>query len=127
MPAKRSVSANGPPSKGIRLMKILIPITGLDVAPRFDLAPEVLIATTDADTVIVSTRTMVLPHASADDLCSLILTEHIDVVACNGIEEEYYRFLTWKKIRVIDSIMDTAEHALERACSLDIHDTTCHE
>ncbi|MDD2219632.1 MAG: NifB/NifX family molybdenum-iron cluster-binding protein [Desulfoplanes sp.] len=98
-------------------MKILVPISGLEVAPRFDMAPEVLIATTDENKVIVSTRTMVLPQASADDLCSLILTEHIDIVACNGIEEEYYRFLTWKKITIIDAIMDTAENALALACS----------
>jgi len=98
-------------------MKILVPISGLEVAPRFDMAPEVLIATTDENKVIVSTRTMVLPQASADDLCSLILTENIDIVACNGIEEEYYRFLTWKKIKVVDSIMDTVENALEYVCS----------
>ncbi len=98
-------------------MKILVPIAGLDVAPRFDMAPEVLIATTDDHNNVIATRTMVLPQASADDLCSLILTENIDVVACNGIEEEYYRFLTWKKIRVVDSIMDTVEKALELVCS----------
>ncbi len=98
-------------------MKILVPISGPDVAPRFDMAPEVLIATTDEKNTVIATRTMVLPQASADDLCSLILTESIDVVACNGIEEEYYRFLTWKKIRVVDSIMDTVENALELVCS----------
>ena len=102
-------------------MKILVPITGLEVAPRFDMAPEVLIATTNDNNVIVSTRTMVLPQASADDLCSLILTEDIDIVACNGIEEEYYRFLTWKKITIMDSIMDTAENALTLACSGETH------
>ncbi len=98
-------------------MKILIPISGADVAPRFDLAPEVLIATTDAERRVVATRTMVLHHPSADDLCSLILSEYVDLVVCNGIEEEYYRFLTWKKIRVLDSVMDTAAHALEQACT----------
>ncbi len=98
-------------------MKILVPIAGTDVASRFDMAPEVLIATTDEQDKIIATRTMVLPQASADDLCSLILTESIDVVACNGIEEEYYRFLTWKKIRVVDSIMGSVEHALELVSS----------
>ncbi|GAU09138.1 NifB/NifX family molybdenum-iron cluster-binding protein [Desulfoplanes formicivorans] len=98
-------------------MKILVPVSGGEVAPRFDMAPEVLIVTTDDNNTVVATRTMVLPQASADDLCSLILTERIDVVACNGIEEEYYRFLTWKKIRVVDSIMDTVENALELVCS----------
>jgi predicted Fe-Mo cluster-binding NifX family protein len=98
-------------------MKILVPIAGRDVAPRFDMAPEVLIVTTDENHNVIATRTMVLPQASADDLCSLILTENVDVVACNGIEEEYYRFLTWKKIRVVDSIMDTVENALDLVVS----------
>lgn len=98
-------------------MKILIPISGNDVAPRFDMAPEVLIVTTDDAGNVAATRTMVLPQASSDDLCSLILTENIECVVCNGIEEEYFRFLTWKKIKVIDSVMDTAENALALACS----------
>ena len=71
--------------------KILIPLTGDDVAPRFDLAPEAFVAVVRADGSVGEDRTIILPHASAEALCNLILTEKIDMVICCGIEEEYYQ------------------------------------
>lgn len=87
---------------------------GNDVAPRFDLATEVLIVSIGADDVVEDERTVVLPHASAEDLCHLILTENIGVVICGGIEEEYYRYLKWKKVTVLDSVMGPFDRVLER-------------
>jgi predicted Fe-Mo cluster-binding NifX family protein len=93
--------------------KIIITICENDIAPRFDLATEVLISSLDEDRSIEQNKTMVLAHASADDLCQLILNEGIGVVICGGIEQEFFEYLTWKKVQVLDSVMGPWELALE--------------
>jgi hypothetical protein len=45
----------------------------------------------------------------------MILTEGITTVICGGIEEEYFQYLTWKKVKVIDSVIGTYDRALEFA------------
>jgi predicted Fe-Mo cluster-binding NifX family protein len=94
--------------------KVLVPLYGEDVAPRFDLATEALIADLDAPGGPQEDRTVVLPQASAEDLCHLVLTEGIGTVVCGGIEEEYYQYLRWKKVTVLDSVIGPAHEALER-------------
>ena len=94
--------------------KILITLHENDVAHRFDLATEVLIATLDADGLVTQDKTIVLAHASAEELCQMILNEEADTVVCGGIEEEFYAYLTWKKVQVLDSVMGPWERALER-------------
>jgi predicted Fe-Mo cluster-binding NifX family protein len=85
--------------------KILIPLYGNEVAPRFDLATEVVITSWRNHQKETEEKIVVLSQASAEQLCHLILTEGIDVVICNGIEEEYYQFLAWKKVQVVDSVI----------------------
>lgn len=92
--------------------KILIPLYGNEVAPRFDLATEIMITSTDETVEAGSEKIIVLPQASAEKLCHLILTEGIQVVICGGIEEEYFHYLNWKKVTVIDSVISTWEKAL---------------
>ncbi len=93
--------------------KILIPLFGNDVAPRFDLATEVLIALSDGSPIVPGEeKIVVLPQASAEQLCHLILTEKIQVVICGGIEEEYYQYLTWKQVDVYDSVVGSWEDVL---------------
>jgi len=94
--------------------KILIPLFEDDIAPRFDLATEVLITKGRRMQPDAEEKIIVLPQASAEQLCHLILTEDIRVVICGGIEEEYYRYLTWKKVTVLDSIMGPWRQALDR-------------
>jgi len=94
--------------------KILIPLHGNDVAPRFDLATEVLITVRDKNIAHGEEKIVVLSQASAEKLCHLILTEEIDVIICSGIEEEYYQYLTWKKVQVIDSVIGSWESVLKR-------------
>jgi predicted Fe-Mo cluster-binding NifX family protein len=94
--------------------KVLIPLYGNNVAPRFDLATEVLMASIDDETGRMEHRTVVLPHPSPEDLCHLVLTERVEVVICGGIEEEYYQYLRWKKVRVIDGIIGRHESVLQR-------------
>ena len=97
--------------------KILIPLHEDVVAPRFDLATEVLIVTQQDDDGVKDKRMVVLPRASADQLCHLIITENIQTVICSGIEEDYYQYLTWKRIDVIDSVVGSSNSALERYCN----------
>ncbi len=94
--------------------KVLIPLYENDVAPRFDLATEVLIVTSYGKAGLENKRMVVLPRASADQLCQLIITEGIQTVICSGIEDDYYQYLTWKRIEVIDSVIGSSESALER-------------
>jgi len=94
--------------------KILIPLYGNDIAPRFDLATEVLITDLDENSENREEKIVVLPQASAEQLCSLVITEEVDVVVCSGIEEEYYQYLTWKRVRVLDSVIGPRESVLER-------------
>jgi predicted Fe-Mo cluster-binding NifX family protein len=94
-------------------MKALVTISENDVAPRFDLATEVLIVSLHEYSSNEKIRTVVLAHASAEDLCQLILSEGVNVVVCGGIEEEYFDYLSWKRIQVIDSVMGPWESSLE--------------
>ncbi len=85
--------------------KVLITLFENDVAPRFDLTTEVLISSIGANRSIERNKTIVLAHASAEELCQLILSEGVDVVICGGIEEEFFEYLRWKKVQVFDSVM----------------------
>ena len=93
--------------------KILIPLHDNDVAPRFDLATEVLIVEGFARTELGEQRMVVLPRASADQLCQLIIAEGVRTVICSGIEDDYYQYLVWKRIEVIDSIVGSSREALK--------------
>jgi predicted Fe-Mo cluster-binding NifX family protein len=97
------------------IRKILITIWHDDVAPRFDLASEVLVAAVNEGGKIEDKKTLVLPSISAEDLCQLILSEGIDIVICGGIEKELFQYLNWKKVQVFDSVIGPFEKALELA------------
>lgn len=91
-------------------MKVLITVEKDWVAPRFDLVREVLITQKENKKV----RTVILPRSSAEELCSFILAENIDVVVCGGIEETYYQYLLWKGIKVIDRVIGPVKEVLKR-------------
>lgn len=84
--------------------KIMIPLHNDEVAPRFDLATDVLLAKFRSDGDI-SERIIVLPQASADDLCALATSDHTDAVICGGIDDEHYQYLKWKGIEVFDDVI----------------------
>jgi len=96
-------------------MKILITISGNDVAPRFDLATEVLIATSEGGKVQSTPRTILMNRPSSEELCNLIIQEDITLLICGAIEENNFKYLTWKKINVIDSVIGPYEEALSLA------------
>ncbi|KPA15778.1 hypothetical protein MHK_004012 [Candidatus Magnetomorum sp. HK-1] len=93
--------------------KVLIPLYDDQVAPRFDLATEVLIVTFSKEGDLDEKRTVVLPRASAEELCHLILLEKIETVVCGGIEDEYYQFLKWKKVNIFDSVIGSYNDILK--------------
>jgi hypothetical protein len=84
-----------------------------DVAPRFDLATEVFITVVGQGRSNAGGKTLVLGHPSAEELCQLILDESIDVLICGGIEGEFYDYLTWKQVAVVDSVSGPWERALD--------------
>jgi predicted Fe-Mo cluster-binding NifX family protein len=94
--------------------KVLVCLHGNEVTPRFDLATEVLIASIGENGNVEGQRVVVLPQASAEKLCHMILTEDVQVVICGGIEEEYYQYLIWKRVTVLDSVVGDAMKALAR-------------
>ncbi len=96
----------------VRNRKIIIPLSGENVSPRFDLATEVVIVEINGRQR--NDRMIMLPSASSERLCQLILTEGADTVVCGGIEDEYYQYLTWKKIDVFDSVAGPWEAAVSR-------------
>ncbi len=100
-----------PLARGVRL---LVPLLGDDVAPRFDLATEVLIARARNGRLEDEPRVVLLPGPSADQLCSLVLDEGITDVVCGGIEDAHYQYLGWKKVRVVDRVIGRWEGVLRR-------------
>ncbi len=94
-------------------MKIMITTRGDFVSPRFDHSSEVIIATYYDKQLLEEPRSMLLSHVSAESICELALKEKVVTVICGGIEEQHYQFLTWKKIKVIDSIIGPHADALQ--------------
>jgi hypothetical protein len=90
-------------------VSLLVPLAGEAVAPRFDLATEVLIARARKGRLVGEPRIVLLPGPSADALCSLVLEEGITDVACGGIEDAHYQYLGWKKVRVLDRVIGSWE------------------
>lgn len=93
--------------------KVLLTLCDKMIAPRFDLATEVLIVSLDNDVIVDTPKSMLLPGPSADDLCGLIMKEDIAVLICGGVEDEHYQFLTWKKVRVLDRVIGEANDVLK--------------
>ena len=94
--------------------KLMVVLFEDHVAPRFDQATEVLLVDCDAGIGPAEKKVLILPHPSAEQLCQLIITEGVKTVICGGIEEEYYDYLTWKKVDVIDSVIGLGDQALDR-------------
>lgn len=97
------------------MRKLLIPIQGDYVAPRFDLATEILIARFENGEVVGEPKTIIMERASDEVLCQMVVEEHITDLVCGGIEELHYNFLVWKKVKVLDGIIGAWKLALEKA------------
>lgn len=89
-----------------------MPLLGDGVAPRFDLATEVLIARSRKGRLAGEPRVVLLPGPSADQLCSFVLAKGITCVVCGGIEDAHYQYLTWKKVQVVDRVIGSWKDVL---------------
>lgn len=96
-------------------MKLLITVQDNDIAPRFDLATEVIIVEYAQSRLKGEPRNIILPRSSAEDLCDMIVKEGVNCVICGGLEDNLYRFFVWKKVQVFDNVIGTYAEALERA------------
>ena len=97
------------------MKKVLVVLYGNDIAPRLDLAPEVLILSLSADPNLDEMKTVVLPRPSAEMVCRVAtIRKTFETVICGGIEEEYIQFFDWKRIEIIHSVIGLAECAIER-------------
>ena len=96
------------------MSKLLIPIQGDFVAPRFDLATEIIIATFDESGLTEEYKRIIMEKASDEELCHMVVDLHITHVVCGAIEEMYYNFLVWKKAVVIAEVIGRWQDAMER-------------
>jgi hypothetical protein len=94
--------------------KISIPLFQENIALRFDMATEVLVIFLSDNMTVKEKKTIVLSRSSADELCHLILSENITTLICGAIEDEYYQFLKWKEIEIVDSIAGLWEDAFDK-------------
>ena len=97
--------------------KLLLAIQGDFIAPRFDLATEILIVRIEDGTMSGEPRTIIMERPSDEGLCQKIVEENITEVICGGIEELHYNFLVWKKVTVHDAVIGSWRGALEKALS----------
>ncbi len=95
------------------IKRIIIPLYKDEVAPRFDLATEVMVAIVFEKNIVEEKKIIVLPRSSPEDLCHRMLAENIDVLICGGIEDEYYQFLKWKKILIFENVSGKWEEAFK--------------
>ncbi len=84
--------------------KLLMPLFGEEIAPRFDLSAEVLLVTYENQDILEE-KVIMMSRASAEDLCQLVLNHNVKIVICGAIEDDFYKYLIWKNIRVIDSVI----------------------
>lgn len=95
-------------------MKVLIPLLEETVAPRFDLATDVMLVRLDAQGAPAERKLLILPQPSAERLCQLVIAERVTTVVCGGIEAEHFDYLTWKQVRVIDNVIGPVAAVLDR-------------
>lgn len=96
--------------------KVLIPLFENELAPRFDLAGEALIVSITRETSVmgrVEEKVVVVDGPSAESMCRLAIKENTQTVICAGIEKEFFDFLEWKGIRVLDDICGPVDVILE--------------
>jgi predicted Fe-Mo cluster-binding NifX family protein len=97
------------------VVKILLTVEDQIIAPRFDLAGEVVIVEQNRSMPDAEPRTILLSRKNGEELSDLIIKEGVDCLICGGIEERFYTFFVWKKIQVLDGVIGAWTLALERA------------
>lgn len=94
--------------------KLLMPIQGDYIAPRFDLATEVLIVRFADGKLLAEPKIIIMERSSDEALCQMAVEENITDVVCGGIEEVHYNFLVWKKVTTLDRVIGSWRTALNK-------------
>jgi len=100
--------------------KLLIPIQGDYVAPRFDLATEILILRFEKKKMDGDLRTIIMERPSDEALCQMVAEENITDLVCGGIDEVHYNFLVWKKVNVIDAVIGSWRQTVEKVLNSEL-------
>lgn len=96
------------------MQKMMALIQGDFIAPRFDLATEVLIVRFEKGKVIGEPKMIIMERSSDEALCQMAVEENITNIICGGIEEVHYNFLVWKKVAVLDAVIGSWRAAVEK-------------
>lgn len=96
------------------MQKLMVVIQGDFVAPRFDLATEVLIVRFENGKVVGEPKMIIRERSSDEALCQMAVEEHITNIICGGIEEVHFNFLVWKKVSVLDAVIGNWRTAVEK-------------
>lgn len=91
-----------------------MPIQGDFIAPRFDLATEVLIVRFTDGELLTEPKIIIMERSSDESLCQMAVEENITDVVCGGIEEVHYNFLVWKKVTTLDRVIGSWRAALDK-------------
>ncbi|MHC1790264.1 NifB/NifX family molybdenum-iron cluster-binding protein [Solidesulfovibrio sp.] len=94
--------------------RVLIALRGDEVAWRFDKTAEALVCDIADSGEVTSRAEIIFARSSAEDLCEYVLAHGIDTVVAGGMEEEYYHYLRWKRVEVIDNVAGELAPVLER-------------
>ncbi len=97
------------------MQKMMVLIQGDFIAPRFDLATEVLIVRFEKTKIIGEPKMIIMERSSDEDLCQMAVEENITNIICGGIEEVHYNFLVWKKVIVLDAVIGNWRTAVDKA------------
>ena len=103
------------------MRKLLIPIQGDVIAPRFDLATEILVAYFDHGQLLAEPQIIIMERPSEESLCQMAVEENITDFVCGGIEEVHYRFLIWKKVNALDRVIGLWRTAVEKILEGTLH------
>lgn len=96
------------------MQKMMVLIQGDFVAPRFDLATEILIVRFEKGDVVGEPKMIIMERSSDEALCQMAVEENITNIICGGIEEVHFNFLVWKKVVVLDAVIGSWRMAMEK-------------
>jgi hypothetical protein len=94
--------------------RILIALRGNEVAWRFDRTAEALVCDITDNGEVASRSEIIFARYGAEDICEYVLAHNIDTVVAGGVEEEYYHYLRWKRVDVIDNVAGELDPVLAR-------------
>ncbi|BAH77500.1 NifB/NifX family molybdenum-iron cluster-binding protein [Solidesulfovibrio magneticus] len=97
--------------------RALIAIRGNEVAWRFDRTAEALVCDIAEDGTVRSRSEIIFARQSPEDLCDYVLAHGIDTVVAGAVEEEYYHYLRYKRVDVIDNVAGEIDPVLARLAS----------